>query len=123
MQLWKKLDKYFKENFNVKKQAFYRKFADRYGNYLEGSIYHHTFMWRIGDIDVCHKLPLPIIIYYTVGVPGCMISSWQPEVLDENKVARFNPTSVTVSKWQEFIEEINKLKTDTNAKLKGKQNG
>jgi len=104
----KKASKILKKH-GFRKQKLIAKAIDPHtADWIKDSMPRKQFYWAIYFDKF---LFLPSIIRYYVGIPGFVLDTWEPSMIDEHNCRSLNPTDKTFYIEEELIEILKEYET------------
>lgn len=97
----KKASKILKKHGFRKQKLIAKAINPRTAEWIKDSMPRKQFYWTIYSDKF---LSLRTIIRYYVGIPGFVLDTWEPNIIDEHNCRSLNPTNKKFRTEEELIE-------------------
>ena len=105
----KRASKILKQHGYKKSKQIMKAIDEKTGDIIKNSMAHKRFLWWI---HYDKFLSLPTSIIYHVGIPGFILDTWEPDIIDKYKCRGLNPIKKPFNTEEELMEILNKYEAE-----------
>jgi len=105
----KRASKILKQHGYKKCKLIMKTIDEKTGDIIKNSVARKQFLWWI---HYDKFLSLPTSIRYFVGIPGFILDTWEPDMIDEHNCKSLNPIEKPFNTEEELMEILNKYEAE-----------